>query len=238
MQAPTPHNEAKKGDIAKTVLMPGDPLRAKFIAENYLENPVCFNTVRNMLGYTGTYQGKEVSVMGSGMGMPSMGLYSYELYHFYDVDNIIRIGTAGAVKEDVHVRDVVIGMGACTDSNYASQYKLMGTFAPIADFKLTADAVKSAEELGIPYHVGNVLSSDIYYEEDESNLRQWQKMGVLAVDMEAAALYMNAARAGKHALCILTISDCLFTNEELTAEERLTGFRQMMEVALHTAIRE
>lgn len=232
---PTPHNGAKFGDIAKTVLMPGDPLRAKFIAETYLSDAVCFNTVRNMLGYTGTYQGKPVSVMGGGMGIPSVGIYTYELFHFYDVENIIRIGSAGGIADNVHVRDVVIGMGACTNSNYAAQYNLPGTFAPIASFGLLDRAVKAAQELKIKTVVGNVLSSDTFYDDNENALASWKKMGVLAVEMEAAALYMNAARAGKNALCLLTISDCPFTGESLSAQERQTGFTQMMEVALSLA---
>lgn len=232
---PTPHNGAKEGEIAKTVLMPGDPLRAKFIAETYLTDTVCFNTVRNMLGYTGTYKGKRVSVMGGGMGMPSVGIYTYELFNFYGVENIIRIGSAGGIADSVHVRDVVVGMGACTDSNYASQYHLPGTFAPIASYDLLRRAVTSAEKLGVHTMVGNVLSSDVFYGDDENALASWKKMGVLAVEMEAAALYMNAARANKNALCLLTISDCPFTGESLAAQERQTGFTQMMEIALDIA---
>ena len=232
---PTPHNGAKPGEIAKTVLMPGDPLRAKYIAENYLGEARCFNTVRNMLGYTGTYRGRPVSVMGGGMGMPSVGIYTYELFNFYGVDSIIRVGSAGGLAESVHVRDVVVAMGACTNSNYAAQYRLPGSFAPIADYGLLSRAVKAADELGIHTAVGNVLSSDTFYDDDETALKAWTKMGVLAVEMEAAALYMNAARAGKRALCFLTISDCPFTGESLSAEERQTGFRQMMELALSLA---
>ena len=234
-QTPTPHNGAQLGEIAKTVLMPGDPLRAKFIAENYLSDVKCFNTVRNMLGFTGTYKGKPVSVMGGGMGIPSVGIYTYELFNFYDVENIIRIGSAGGIDDWVHVRDVVVAIGACTNSNYAAQYRLPGTFAPVADYGLLSRAVKAAEELGVHTVVGNVLSSDTFYDDNEGALRSWKKMGVLAVEMEAAALYMNAARAGKHALCLLTISDCPFTGEALSAEERQTGFTQMMEVALTLA---
>ena len=228
----TPHNEAGKGEIAKTVLMPGDPLRAKYIADHYLEGARCFNTVRNMLGYTGTYHGKEVSVMGGGMGMPSVGIYSYELYHFYDVESIIRIGSAGALQDELNARDIVIGMGACTNSDYASQYRLPGTYAPIADYGLLKKAVDVAEEKGIPVKVGNILSSDIFYNDDDSVNEKWRRMGVLAVEMEAAALYMNAARAGKKALCILTISDHLFKEHALDARERETSFTQMMEIAL------
>ena len=231
----TPHNGAEKGDIAKTVLMPGDPLRAKYIADTYLKDVKCFNTVRNMFGYTGTYEGKEVSVMGGGMGMPSIGIYSFELYHFYDVDQIIRIGSAGGISEKVKVRDLVIGMGASTNSNFASQYKLPGTFAPIADFGLLRKAVEIAEEKNIPVAVGNILSSDTFYTDDETANDQWKKMQILCVEMEAAALYMNAARAGKKALCMLTISDHLYTGEALSAEERQTSFHEMMEVALKLA---
>lgn len=231
----TPHNGAEKGDIAKTVLMPGDPLRAKYIADTYLKDVKCFNTVRNMFGYTGTYEGKEVSVMGGGMGMPSIGIYSFELYHFYDVDQIIRIGSAGGISNKVKVRDLVIGMGASTNSNFASQYKLPGTFAPIADFGLLRKAVEIAEEKNIPVAVGNILSSDTFYTDDETANDRWKKMQILCVEMEAAALYMNAARAGKKALCMLTISDHLYTGEALSAEERQTSFHEMMEVALKLA---
>ena len=231
----TPHNAAKEGDIAKTVLMPGDPLRAKYIAENYLENVTCFNTVRNMFGYTGTYKGKKVSVMGGGMGMPSIGIYSYELYAFYGVEQIIRFGSAGGISDNVHLRDLVIGMGASTNSNFAHQYKLPGTFAPIADFGLLRKAVEIVESKGISVAVGNILSSDTFYTDDETANDQWKKMQILCVEMEAAALYMNAARAGKKALCMLTISDHLYTGEALSAEERQTTFHEMMEVALELA---
>lgn len=229
---PTAHNGAAQGEIAKKVLMPGDPLRAKYIAETYLENPVCFTTVRNMLGYTGTYKGKEISVMGGGMGMPSIGIYSYELYHFYDVDQIIRIGSAGALQDHVNLMDVVIGMGACTDSNYAYQYNIPGTFAPIADYGLVQRAVEVAAQQGTPVAVGNILSSDIFYNADETVNDKWRSMGVLAVEMEAAALYMNAAKAGKKALCMLTISDLIYKEGNLSAEERQIGFNKMMEIAL------
>lgn len=232
---PTPHNNANKGDIAKTVLMPGDPLRAKFIAETYLEDAVLYNTVRNMYGYTGFYNGVRISVQGSGMGMPSMGIYSYELFHEYDVDRIIRIGTSGGVSDDVQLRDVVIAQAACTNSAYANQYDLDGTFAPIADYNLLAASVSAARELGINVRVGNVLSSDIFYYSKQTPLPMWGKMGVLATEMEAAALYMNAAEAGKKALCITTVSDCPLRGESTTAEERQNSFLQMMEVALKTA---
>ena len=230
MSIPTPHNSAKKGDIAKKVLMPGDPLRAKYIAETYLENPVCFNTVRNMFGYTGTYKGEQISVMGSGMGMPSMGIYSYELYNFYDVEKIIRIGSAGALQDDVSVMDVVIAMSACTDSNYASQYQLPGT--PTASYELVARAVEVAKEQGTPVRVGSVVSSDAFYGDNPESSKAWRKMGVLCVEMECAALFMNAARAGKEALGILTISDHVFRDEAISAEARQTSFNRMMEIAL------
>ncbi len=235
---PTPHNAAKEGEIAKTVLMPGDPLRAKFIAETYLTDAVCFNQVRNMLGFTGTYQGKRVSVMGGGMGIPSVGIYTYELFHFYGVESVIRIGSAGALADEVNLRDVVVASGACTDSNYAAQFRLPGTFAPIASYSLLEKSVAAAREKGIPVRAGNVLSADAFYDDREDALLLWKKMGVLAVEMEAAALYMNAARAGKKALCLLTISDCPLRGESLPAKERETGFTQMMEIALSVAARE
>ncbi|MDY3249333.1 MAG: purine-nucleoside phosphorylase [Candidatus Choladocola sp.] len=238
MSTPTPHNSAKKGDFAKTVLMPGDPLRAKYIAETYLENPRQVTGVRNMLGFTGTYKGKEVSVMGAGMGMPSIGIYSYELFHFYDVDNIIRIGSAGAYNDDLKLMDIVIGMGACTDSNFASQYGLPGTFAPIADYGLLRTAVEIAEEQGTKAVVGNILSSDVFYSANKQASDLWKSMGVLAVEMEAAGLYMNAAKAGKKALCMLTISDHIYTGEELSAQDRQVGFHKMMEIALELAYRQ
>ena len=229
----TPHNEAQTGDIAKTVLMPGDPLRAKYIADNYLTDVICFNTVRNMSGFTGIYNGCRVSVMGSGMGMPSMGIYSYELYNVYDVDNIIRVGTAGGIADNVNLRDIVIAMGACTNSSYADQYGLPGTYAPTASYELLKSAVNVAENHNCTYHVGNILSSDTFYD-DGNSLAAWQKMNVLAVEMESAALYMNAARAGKNALCILTVSDCPLKGISTTAEERQTSFTDMMEIALET----
>ena len=232
---PTPHITAKEGDFARTVLMPGDPLRAKYIAENFLTDAVVVNNVRGVNGYTGMYNGKRVSVMASGMGMPSMGIYSYELFKFYDVDNIIRIGTAGSLQPDLKIRDLAIAMGACTDSNYAAQYELPGTFAPIASFDLLRKAVDQAEKMGnIGYKVGNVASSDVFYSE-RPTMEAWQKMGVLAVEMETAALYMNAARTGKNALTICTISDSLVTGEVTTSEERQTSFADMMKVALEIA---
>lgn len=232
---PTAHNSAKAGDFAKTVLMPGDPLRAKYIAETYLENSRQVNAVRNMFGYTGTYKGKEISVMGGGMGMPSIGIYSYELFNFYDVDQVIRIGSAGAFQDNIKLMDVVIGMGACTDSNYAYQYGLPGTFAPIADYELLNRAVETAKRQGTNVVVGNVLSSDVFYNAMSNVNDLWRDMGVLAVEMEAAALYMNAAKAGKKALCMLTISDHLYTGESLSAEDRQLGFGKMMEIALELA---
>ena len=232
---PTPHIAAKEGDFAKTVLMPGDPLRAKFIAETFLTDAVLVNNVRGVNGYTGYYNGKRVSVMASGMGIPSMGIYSYELFNFYDIDNIIRIGTAGSIHPDLKIRNVVLAMGACTDSNYGAQYELPGTFAPIASFELLRKAVKVIEEMGnIGYKVGNVVSSDVFYS-DRQTTAAWQKMGALAIEMESAALYMTAARAGKNALTICTISDSLVTGEVTTAEERQTSFDDMMKIALEIA---
>ncbi len=235
LQIPTPHIAACEGEIAKTVLLPGDPLRAKFIAETFLEDVTCFNTVRNMLGFTGEYKGKKISVMGSGMGMPSIGIYSYELYNFYDVDRIIRIGSAGGISDEVKLRDLVIGMGASTNSNYAEQFNLPGTYAPLADFKLVRKAVETAEQLEIPVAVGNILSSDVFYHADPTFNDRWKRMGILCVEMEAAALYLNAAYAKKEALCMLTISDHLYTGEALPASERQTSFRDMMRVALELA---
>ena len=228
---PTPHIGAQIGEIARTVLMAGDPLRAKFMAESFLENPVQFNNIRGMLGYTGTYNGKRVSVMGHGMGIPSIGIYTYELFNFYDVETIIRIGSAGSYSRDLHVGDLILAMGACTDSNYGSQFGLPGTFAPLADFKLLRGAAEACEELGIRYKVGNVLSSDVFYAETPQ-ADKWIKMGVLAVEMEAAALYMNAARAGKRALTICTISDHVILGENTSPEEREKTFTGMMKVAL------
>ena len=227
---PTPHIGAKLGDIAETVIMAGDPLRVKFMADNFLDNPVQFNNVRGMLGFTGFYKGKRVSVMGHGMGMPSIGIYTYELYNFYGVKTIIRVGSAGSIQHDLHVGDLVIAMGACTNSNYAFQYELPGSFAPIADFSLVREAVETCERLGYRYKVGNVFSSDVFYHENAHN-DKWINMGVLAVEMEIAGLYMNAARSGNRALGICTISDHILTGEETTAEERQTTFTHMMDVA-------
>lgn len=233
---PTPHIAATEKDaFAKTVLMPGDPLRAKYIAEKYLENAVLVNNTRGVQGYTGYYNGKRVSVMASGMGMPSIGIYSYELFNFYDVETIIRVGSAGAISPELKIRDVVFGMGACTNSSYAKQYRLPGDFAPIADYKTLQRAVEAAEKLGVTPHIGNLLSSDTFYD-DANSLADWQKMGVLAIEMECAALYMNAARAGKKALAICTISDCPITSgEECTAQEREQTFNKMIEIALEAA---
>ena len=228
---PTAHIGAQKGEIAETVIMAGDPLRAQFMAESFLENPVQFNNVRGMLGFTGTYDGKRVSVMGHGMGIPSIGIYTYELYNFYGVKTIIRVGSAGSYSKDLHIGDLVIAMGACTDSNYGSQYNLRGTFAPIADFDLVRKAAEECERRGFNYKVGNVMSSDIFYH-DVPDVSGWVKMGVLAVEMEASALYMNAARSGNKALVICTISDHVLTGEETTSEQRRTAFTDMMEVAL------
>ena len=233
---PTPHINATPADFAKTVLMPGDPLRAKFIAETFLEDARLINNVRGIQGYTGTYKGKPVSVMASGMGMPSMGIYSYELFNFFDIDNIIRIGSAGGLADNIHLRDIVIGMGACTDSNYQSQYCLGGNFAPIASYELLSRAVKEAEALGISYRVGNLLSTDVFYNANPTYNEKWRDMGILGVEMEAAALYMNAAAAGKRALAICTISDHILRGEGLDIESRQTSFTDMMKIALNVAI--
>lgn len=228
---PTPHIGAQYGQIAPTVIMAGDPLRAKFMADHYLENPVQFNNVRGMLGFTGTYKGKPVSVMGHGMGIPSIAIYTYELFNFYDVKTIIRIGSAGAYHKDLKIGDLVLAMGACTDSNYAAQYQLPGTFCPIADFDLLVKAVDTCKKLDYRYKVGNVLSSDVFYSDNPQG-DKWMKMGVLAVEMEAAALYMNAARSGNRAMALFTVSDHVVTGEVTTAEERQTTFTRMMDVAL------
>ena len=238
---PTPHISAAPGDFGKTVLMPGDPLRAKFIAETFLENPVLVNNVRGVNGYTGLYKGVRVSVMASGMGIPAIGIYSHELYNFYGVENIIRVGSAGALQEDIHLYDLVLGQGACTDSNFAAQFHFPGTFAPICSYELLQEAVKAAEAHGARYHVGNVFSSDAFYGDHDGvpegldTLCGQKKMGVMAVEMEAAGLYMNAARYGKRALCICTVSDQILTGEKTTAQERQTAFTAMMQVALDVA---
>lgn len=234
---PTPHISAtEKNAFAKTVLMPGDPLRSKYIADNFLEKPILMNNTRGVQGYTGYYKGKRVSVMASGMGMPSIGIYSYELYNFYDVETIIRVGSAGAINPKLKLRDVVIGMGACTNSSYGNQYYLPGDFAPIADYETLVSAVNASERLGVRPFVGNLYSSDTFYD-DAKSLSRWEKMGVLAVEMESAALYMNAARSGKRALTICTISDCPLTGgEECTAAEREQTFDKMIEIALEAVV--
>ncbi len=243
LTTPTPHISAKPGDFGKTVLMPGDPLRSQFIAENFLENPKLVNNVRGVQGYTGTYKGVKVSVMASGMGMPAIGIYSHELYNGYGVENIIRVGSAGAIQDYVNLYDLVIAQGACTDSNFASQFHLPGTFAPIADYTLLKEAVAAAEKLGAKYHVGNVNSSDVFYGDHEGvpegldSVYALKKMGVLALEMEAAALYMNAARYGKRALCICTVSDHVLKGVETTSLERQTAFTEMMKVALEVAVK-
>lgn len=231
----TPHIGAKKGDIAKTVLMPGDPLRAKFLADTYLTDVVQFNAVRNMFGYTGYYKGKKVSIMGSGMGMPSIGIYSYELFNEYNVENIIRIGSCGAIRDNVHIRDIIIAQGACTDSQFAHTFELPGTYSAISSYELLEKAVLSAKEKNIPYHVGNIISSDIFYHIDKDSDKKWAKMGCLGVEMEAYALFATAAYFNKKALAILTVSDSLVTNEITTSEEREKTFTSMMEIALEIA---
>ena len=238
MSVPTPHIAARKEDIAKTVLMPGDPLRAKFIAENFLTDPVLVNNVRGVQGHTGTWKGVPVTVMASGMGMPAIGIYSWELFNFYDVDNIIRIGSAGALSDELKLMDIVAGQGACTNSHYRDHFALGGTFAPIADYTLLSAAVEAGREHGVDVKVGNILSSDNFYYAEGSNYSDlWKRMGVLAVEMEAAALYMNAAYAGKRGLCLCTISDHLYRDEALSSEDRQNSFTQMMEIALDTAVK-
>ncbi len=240
---PTPHINAVPGDFAKTVLMPGDPLRSRFIAENFLKDIKLVNNVRGVQGYTGTYKGIPVSVMASGMGIPSIAIYSYELYQSYGVENIIRVGSAGSINTDIHVRDIVIGQGACTNSRFAEQYHLSGTFAPIASYELLKECVTAADNMDLRYHVGNLLSSDTFYNDDEgipdsmSSTLPWAKMGVMAVEMEAAGLYMTAARCKRRALAICTVSDHIITGEATTAEERQTTFTDMMKLALETAVR-
>ncbi|HBC4892597.1 TPA: purine-nucleoside phosphorylase [Staphylococcus aureus] len=231
----TPHIQPNGVKIAKTVLMPGDPLRAKYIADNFLENVEQFNDVRNMFGYTGTYKGKEVSVMGSGMGIPSIGIYSYELYNFFDVDTIIRIGSCGALQENVNLYDVIIAQAASTNSNYVDQYNIPGHFAPIADFELVTKAKNVADQIGATTHVGNVLSSDTFYNADPTFNDVWKKMGILGIEMESAGLYLNAIHAGKKALGIFTVSDHILRDEATTPEERQNSFTQMMEIALEIA---
>ena len=234
--ANTAHIKASPSDFAKTVLMPGDPLRSKFVAETFLENPKLVNNVRGVQGYTGTYKGVPITVMASGMGMPSIGIYSYELYNFFGVENIIRIGSIGAIADQVKLRDIIIGMGACTNSCYQDQYNLNGKYAPIANFELLSHAVEAAKEIGVNYHVGNILSSDVFYHADPAFNDAWAKMGVLGIEMEAAALYMNAAVAGKRALAICTVSDHIMRGEALDADSRQTSFTDMMKIALNVGV--
>ena len=231
----TPHNEAKLGDIASTVLMPGDPLRAKYIADKYLEDVVCFNDVRNMFGYTGYYNGKRLSVMGSGMGIPSLSIYAYELYTMYDVESIIRVGSIGGMREDVHLKDVVIAQGACTDSNFVAQYKLPGTFSAISNFELLEKAVNQAKKMNLNYHVGNILSTDIFYHADKDYVEKWAGMGCLGVEMEAFGLFTLAASLNKKALAICTVSDSLVFNEAMSADDREKSLNDMIELALEIA---
>ncbi|MBL3399454.1 purine-nucleoside phosphorylase [Staphylococcus pasteuri] len=231
----TPHIQPNGVKIAKTVLMPGDPLRAKYIADNFLENVGQFNEVRNMFGYTGTYKGKEISVMGSGMGIPSIGIYSYELFNFFDVETIIRVGSCGALQENVNLYDVIIAQATSTNSNYVDQYHIPGHFAPIADFDLVTKAKQAADKIGAVSHVGNVLSSDTFYNADDKFNDAWKKMGILGIEMESAGLYLNAIHAGKKALGVFTVSDHILRDEATTAEERQTSFTQMMEIALEIA---
>lgn len=241
---PTPHIKAVPEDFAKTVLMPGDPLRAKYVAETYLENPRLVNNVRGVNGYTGTYKGVPVSVMASGMGMPSIGIYSYELFNFFGVENIIRIGSAGGMSPTLKIKSIVAAQGACCDSNYAHTFNLPGTFAPISDFGLLSACVETGKEMGLDLTVGNIVSSDVFYNDDDyemgsglSTMDRWSKMGVLATEMESAALFMNAARAGKKALSVCTISDNLLTGEALSPEDRQTSLDEMITLVLNTVVK-
>jgi purine-nucleoside phosphorylase len=229
---PTPHIEAKEGEIAESILLPGDPLRAKYIAENFLTDVVQFNRVRNMLGYTGYYQGKRVSVMGSGMGMPSIGIYAYELIKFYDVKKLIRVGSAGSIQSHIHVKDIVIAQAASTNSNFSKQFKVRGEIAAISDYKMLAAAAKRAEELKLPYHVGNIMSSDTFYDFEKGSWKKWAKMGVTCLEMEAYALFLTAASLGASALTICTISDSLITGESMPHEDREQSLGQMIGLAL------
>ncbi len=230
----TPHIN-QKAEIAETILLPGDPLRAKFIAENFLEDVVQFNEIRGALGYTGTYNGKRISVMGTGMGMPTVAIYSYELIKFFNVKNLIRVGSCGALNSDISVYDIIIGMGACTNSNFIKNFNLSGTYAPICSYQLLEKAKKIADEKNIHVHIGNILSTDVFYSEDPADASSWAKLGVIAIEMEAAALYANAARHGANAICLLTVSDHLLTGEEISAEKRQSTFTQMMDIALNMA---
>jgi purine-nucleoside phosphorylase len=236
MKVPTPHIEAKKGEIAKTVLMPGDPLRAKFIADTFLNDVTQYNWVRGMYGYTGNYKDKTISVQGSGMGCPSMAIYSQELYEGYEVDNIIRVGTCGAIQEELVIGDIILAMGACTNSNYSMQYGLAGTFSPIADYRMLTAAVEESKKMGVKCYIGNIVTSDFFYLETYDNVIQWKNMGCLAFEMETAALYMNAAYTGKNALTILTVVDQKITHSTTTSQERETSFTDMMKIALETAV--
>lgn len=235
MRESTPHINPQGAPIAETILLPGDPLRAKFIAETYLEDAVQFNSVRNMLGFTGTYQGHEVSVMGSGMGIPSISLYAWELIHDFGCEKLIRVGSCGTIQKDIDLYDVIIGQAACTHSNFASQYNLPGTFAPIGSFRLIEDTYRRAREQDIPVHVGNILSADVFYNYDSSVNDKWAKMGVLGVEMESAGLYSVAAEAGVEAMGIFTVSDNIITGAATTPQERQTAFTTMMELALPLA---
>lgn len=235
MSVPTPHNAAKEGDIARVVLMPGDPLRAKYVAEQYLEDPVCFNTVRGMLGYTGTYRGRRLSVMGHGMGIPSIGIYAYELYAFYGVEAVLRIGSAGGIGEDVRLRDVIAAMAASTDSHFSDQYRFPGQLSACASWPLLRKAVETAEAIGVPVRVGQVFSADAFYDDDESAKEQYRKFGILGVEMETAGLYWTAQRLHRQALALLTVSDHIFTGESLSSQERQETFHDMMRLALETA---
>ncbi len=234
-ESPSACIAADEAQVAKAILMPGDPLRAQYVAEHYLENPVCFNTVRNMLGYTGTYKGKKISVMGHGMGVPSVGIYSYELYQFFGAETIIRIGSAGGIGDGVHVRDVVIALGASTNSHFADQYRFPGQLCATADYGLLKDAVAAAERLGVRADVGQVFTADQFYNDNPDAGAMYRKFGILALEMETAGLYWTAQRLGKRALSILTISDHIFTGEALNAQERQDSFHEMMEIALETA---
>ncbi len=234
---PTAHINATPDDFAKTVLMPGDPLRSEFIAKNMLEGAVLVNDVRGINGYTGKYKGKKVSVMASGMGMPSIGIYSHELFNFFEVENIIRVGTAGALDKNINIKDIVLAIGASTNSAYASQFKLNGTFSATASYELLVQAHEEAKKKNVPCHIGNVLSSDNFYSADTDANERWIQMGIKCIEMEVAALYMNAARTKKNALAILTVSDNIITGEVTTAKERQTAFTDMMEIALETAIK-
>lgn len=235
MAVPTPHINAPQGSFADTVLMPGDPHRSRFIAEHFFENPELVNDVRGVQGYTGTYKGKRVSVMASGMGQPAIGIYSYELFKFYGVKKIIRVGSCGSIDQDLHVRDLIIAQGACTNGNYAAQYNLPGTYCPIADFETLERAVAECRKMGVNFKVGAILSSDMFYDDADSAM-EWTKLGVLGIEMESAALYLNAARLGRKALTILTVSDSfVYPEENTTAEERQSSFTQMMEIALEIA---